>query len=85
MVEAPHMDCDLAPQKICHMITKMVPSLMPTPKCQTQPKETCALEFSNPRIEMKPLISEFCFDDSPLEKGETYADQDALAAPLGSN
>ena len=84
MVQAPHMDCDLSPRKQCHMITKMMPSLAPKPKCTVIPKETCNLEFSSPRIEMKPMKMEFCLDESPVQKGETYDDANALADPVGN-
>ena len=83
MAQVPQMDCDLSPRKMCHMITKMMPSLTPTPKCTVMPKETCALDFSSPRIELKPMKTEFCLDESPLEKGETYDDANSLGQPLG--
>ena len=84
MVQSPQMDCDLSPRKQCHRVTKMMPSLAPKPKCTIMPKETCNLDFSSPRIEMKPMKLEFCLDETPLAKGETYDDLDTLAAPLGT-
>ena len=83
MVQAPQMNCDLNPRKTCHHITKMVPRLAPTPKCTVQPKQSCSLDFSSPRIEMKPMKTQFCLDESPLQKGQTYDDLDSLAPPLG--
>ena len=78
MIQAPQMDCNLSPRKTCHHITKMMPSLKPTPKCQIMPKEMCNLDFSSPKIEMKPMKMEFCLDESPLKKGQIYADSNGL-------
>ena len=63
MVKAPQMDCNLIPRKTCQHITKMIPSLRPTPKCQIVPKETCSLDFSSPHNEKKPIKMEFCLDE----------------------
>ena len=74
MVQAPQTDCNLTPQKSCHNITKMMPSLKPTPKCQIIPKETCHLDFSSPSAEKKPMKMEVCLDEAPQQRGQTYID-----------
>ena len=83
MVKAPQMDCNLIPRKTCQHITKMIPSLRPTPKCQIVPKETCSLDFSSPHSEKKPMKMEFCLDEGPLQNEQTYLDYNSL--PYGRN
>ena len=74
MVQAPQMDCDLNPRKTCRYITKMMPSLKPTPKCQMMPKEICNLDHSSPKTEKRPIKMEYCLDEAPVTKDQTYLD-----------
>ena len=82
MVDVPEEICDLNPQKVCKFATKLVPSLTPKHECTIIPKETCNLKFSQPRVEKKPLKSEWCLDESPPTPDETYDESDALGSPL---
>ena len=51
--------------KVCQHGTKLAPNLKPVHECTVIPQETCNLKFTPPRKEQKPLISEWCQDDSP--------------------
>jgi len=64
LVEVPEETCDLNPQKTCSLVTKLVPSLEPKRECTIVPQETCNLKFSKPRIEKKPLQTEWCLDET---------------------
>ena len=63
LVDVPEEICDLNPQKTCHLVTKLVPSLKPKEECTTVPKETCNLKFVNPSVEKKPLRTEWCLEE----------------------
>ena len=63
LVDVPEEVCDLNPQKTCHLVTKLVPSLKPKEECTTVPQETCQLKFINPTVERKPLRTEWCLDE----------------------
>lgn len=67
LVDIPEEVCDLNPQKICRLVTRLVPSLKPERECTIVPKETCNLKFSQPRVEKKPLRTEWCLDESPVQ------------------
>ena len=82
MVDVPEEICDLNPQKVCKFATKLVPSLTPKHECTIIPKETCNLKFSQPRVEKKPLKSEWCLDETPPTPDETYDESNAQGAPL---
>ena len=64
-MDVPEEVCDLNPQKVCQYGTKLAPNLKPVHECTVIPQETCNLKFTPPRTEQKPLISEWCQDDSP--------------------
>lgn len=81
LVDVPEEVCDLNPQKTCRFATKLVPSLSPKHECTIVPKETCHLKFSQPRVEKKPLKSEWCLDETPTVPDETYDDANALGDP----
>ena len=66
-MDIPEEVCDLNPQKICRLVTRLVPSLKPERECTIVPKETCNLKFSQPRVEKKPLRTEWCLDESPVQ------------------
>ncbi|CAB4054447.1 unnamed protein product [Lepeophtheirus salmonis] len=76
--------CDLNPQKTCRFQTKLVPRLKPAHECTTIPQETCNLKFTQPRKVDKPLKTKWCLDDTPPVPGETYDENNALGAPIGS-
>ena len=84
LVDVPEEICDLNPQKTCRFTTRLVPSLKPKHECTTIPKETCNLAFTSPRAIDKPLREEWCLDESPVVRDETYSEFDAAALPLGS-
>ena len=65
LVNIPEEICDLNPQKTCRLVTRLVPSLKPKRECTIVPKETCNLKFSQPKVEKKPLRTEWCLDESP--------------------
>jgi len=81
-VDVPEEVCDLNPQKVCQYGTKLAPNLKPVHECTVIPQETCNLKFTPPRKEQKPLISEWCQDDSPPVPDQTYDDYNALAPPI---
>ena len=60
------------PQKVCRLATKLVPKLTPKHECTIIPKETCHLRFEQPRLEKKPLKSEWCLDESGPMPEEEY-------------
>ena len=84
LVDVPEEICDLNPQKICKFGTRLVPSLKPKHECTVFPKETCQLKLSTPRIEKKPLRSEWCLDDSPVVSDETYDEAQAIGSLLSA-
>ena len=67
LVNIPEEVCDLNPQKTCRLVTRLVPSLNPKMECTIVPKETCNLTFSEPKVEQKPLRTEWCLDESPVQ------------------
>ena len=69
------------PQKSCHFGTKLVPSLQPEHECTIIPNEVCQLNF-NPRTKKKPIRSEWCLDESPIQRGQSYGEKDAILTPL---
>ena len=79
--------CDLNPQKVCRFATRLVPVLTPKHECTIIPKETCHLRFESPRLEKKPLRSEWCLDESGPTKAKNYDDNDdlGLSADLRNN
>ena len=83
LVDVPEEVCDLNPQKTCRFVTKLVPKLAPKHECTIVPKETCILKFTQPRQVPKPLQTRWCLDPTPAAPGESYDENDALAAPLG--
>jgi len=82
LVDAPEEVCDLNPQKVCKFINKLVPRLSPKHECTIVPKETCILKFTSPRPVDKPLLTKWCLDPSAPTSGESYQEDQALAAPL---
>jgi hypothetical protein len=82
LVDVPEEHCDLNPQKICKFINKLVPRLSPKHECTIVPKETCILKFTSPRPVDKPLLTKWCLDPSAPTPGESYEEDQALAAPL---
>ena len=83
MIDVPEEVCDLNPQKTCRFSTKLVPALTPKHECTIVPKESCHLKFAQPRVEMKPLKSEWCLDESEPVPDETYDDANAAGNPIG--
>ena len=70
-------------QKTCRLQTKLVPSLTPAHECTIIPKEVCNLKFSSPRLEDKPLQSEWCLDPSDPVPDQTYDEENALGGVIG--
>merc|ERR1711962_1907913 len=83
LVDVPEEVCDLNPQKVCKLTTKLVPKLKPEHQCTIVPKETCNLKFSQPKRVPKPLQTKWCLDPTPAAPGESYDESDALSPPLG--
>jgi len=84
VVDVPEEVCDLNPQKLCKLTTKLVPKLKPEHQCTIVPKETCHLKFSQPQVVPKPLQTRWCLDPTPAAPGESYDENDALGAPLST-
>ncbi|CAB4054450.1 unnamed protein product [Lepeophtheirus salmonis] len=84
LVDIPEEICDLNPQKTCRFQTKLVPRLKPAHECTIIPQETCNLKFTQPKKVEKPLKTKWCLDDTPATPGETYDENNALGAPIGS-
>ena len=84
VVDVPEEVCDLNPQKICKFITKLVPRLSPEHQCTIVPKETCHLKFTTPKQVDRPLATKWCLDPTAAAPGESYDEENALGAPLGS-
>jgi len=83
LVDVPEEVCDLNPQKTCRFITKLVPKLKPEHQCTIVPKETCTLKFTQPQQVDKPLLTKWCLDPTPAAPGDSYDEEEALAAPIG--
>ena len=68
LVDVPEEVCDLNPQKVCSLVTKLVPSLKPKRECTFIPNEACSLSFSNPKRKQVPLRTEWCLEpeEEPL-------------------
>ena len=82
VVDVPEEVCDLNPQKICKFKNKLVPRLTPKHECTIVPKETCILKFTTPTPVDKPLLTKWCLDPTAPAPGESYEEDQALAAPL---
>ncbi len=82
LVDVPEEVCDLNPQKTCRFVSKLVPRLSPKHECTTIPREVCNLKFGQPRKEKKPLRSEWCLDESPVEPDDTYETSDSQLSPV---
>ena len=82
VIDVPEEVCDLNPQKTCRFVTKLVPRLKPKHECTTFPQEVCNLKFGSPRKERKPLKSEWCLDESPVQRDETYGTAESQSAPV---
>jgi len=85
LVDVPEEVCDLNPQKTCRFITRLVPKLKPEHQCTIVPKETCTLKFTQPQQVDKPLLTKWCLDPTPAAPGESYDEEEALAAPIGAS
>jgi hypothetical protein len=85
LIDVPEEVCDLNPQKTCRFATKLVPKLKPKHECTVIPREVCNLKFSAPRKLNKPLRSEWCLDESPVQPGETYLEAESLSAPISTS
>ena len=75
LVDVPEEVCDLNPQKICKLETKLVPRLKPEHQCTIVPQETCHLKFSPARQVPKPLQTRWCLDPTPAAPGALYGDE----------
>merc|ERR1712098_50248 len=71
LVDVPEEVCDLNPQKTCRLVTRLVPSLKPRKECTIVPKETCHFKLSTPKIEKKPLRTEWCQEDTLEEERQS--------------
>ena len=60
LVDIPEEECHINPQKTCHHVTKLTPSLRPKEECTDIPTEVCSLTFSPPKIARQPLMTEWC-------------------------
>ena len=76
VIEVPEEVCDLNPQKTCRFVTKLVPTLKPSPQCTIIPQEICTLKSTASRKIKKPLLTKWCLDDSPVSKGNSYEEVD---------
>lgn len=74
IIEVPEEVCDLNPQKVCKLQTKLVPSLKPKQECTTVPQELCTLNFSTPKLDRKPLRTEWCLDDEDSSADQSGQD-----------
>ena len=72
LVDVPEEVCDLNPQKTCRLQTRLVPRLKPKHECTVFPQEVCNLKFGQPKRVKKPLLTNWCLDDSPVVPGELY-------------
>jgi len=70
VVDIPEEVCDLNPQKMCRLVTKLAPKLEPVKECTSVPKETCQLKYSKPSVVKKPIITKWCLDEDDLETDE---------------
>ncbi len=86
LLDVPEESCDLNPQKTCRLQTKLVPRLKPTAECTVIPQEVCNLNFSPPRVETKPLKSDWCLDESEVVRDESnlYNEANALGEPIAA-
>jgi len=82
LVDIPEEICDLNPQKTCRLVTRLVPSLKPERECTIVPKETCNLKFSQPKVERKPLRTEWCLDESPTQTQAPREEDFGINQPL---
>ena len=48
------------------------------------PTNVCQLKFTTPRVEKKPLKSEWCLDESPVVPDEIYSEANARGRSLDS-
>ena len=79
VVDVPGEVCDLNPQKVCRLVTKLAPKLSPVRECTTVPKESCQLKYSKPAVAKKPIITKWCLDEDDLEDPE---DERSVADPV---
>ena len=75
-MDKPEETCDLNPQSVCRLQTKLVPKLEPVEECEYQPKEFCQMKFSAPKRIPKPLKIKWCL------KGEEEVEYPSPAAVI---
>lgn len=71
-MDKPEETCDLNPQNVCRLQTKLVPKLEPVEECEYQPKEFCQMKFSAPRRVPKPLKIKWCLKGEDEKQDEEY-------------
>ena len=77
--DVPEETCDLNPQQVCRLETRLVPHLEPVEECRYQPRQVCQVGFSAPRPDRRPLKVKLC-----LREGESLATASAAPGSYGA-
>ena len=56
----PEESCNLIPSKVCTPVTRVVPTLVPTRRCVSVPKEICDNVRRRPRKVTRPIVKKWC-------------------------
>ena len=70
-MDVPQESCDLNPQEFCRHQRRLVPHLEPVEECRPQPKETCTINFSSPKLTPRPLKKKWCFEEGNEVQAES--------------